>query len=174
MAIEEEDIKKIINEHSTKVSGFVNEFKKFAVKGNVVDLAVGIIIGTAFNNIVQALVKDIITPPIGFFTGKVDFANQYINLSGKGFPSIVAAQAAGAPVIAWGDFLNVLINFFIVSLVIFIAVQQINKLKRNEAEKPVLDIKDCPYCLTSIKQDAVKCPSCTSDLALLIAHHTNQ
>src|SRR5512142_2001088 len=104
-------------------------FKEFALRGNVVDLAIGIIIGAAFNNIVQSLVNDIIMPPIGLLLGRVDFSSLYINLSGQSFPSATAAKQAGAPVIAYGLFINTLINFLIVAFVVFLLVRQINRLR---------------------------------------------
>jgi large conductance mechanosensitive channel len=119
------------------MSGFLKEFREFAVKGNVVDLAVGIIIGVAFGKIVSSLVDDVIMPPIGLLLGQVDFSNLFINLSGQEFASLAAARAAGAPVIAYGSFINTVISFIIVALAVFILVKQINRLKRYAgAEEP--------------------------------------
>ncbi len=108
----------------------LKEFKEFALKGNMLDLAVGIILGTAFGQIITSLVNDIIMPPIGLLLGRVDFANLYINLSDKVYPSLAAAKAAGAPAIAYGVFINNLINFIIVALVLFLLVREINRLRR--------------------------------------------
>ena len=112
------------------MSGFLKEFREFAVKGNVVDLAVGIIIGIAFGKIVSSLVDDVIMPPIGLLLGQVDFSDLFINLSGQEFASLAAARAAGAPVIAYGSFINTIINFVIVAFAVFLLVKQINRLKR--------------------------------------------
>lgn len=114
----------------------LSEFKEFAVKGNVVDMAVGIIIGGAFGGIVNSLVNDVIMPPIGLFLGKVDFANLFIDLSGKGFTALSEAKKAGAPVMAYGQFLNTVINFAIVAFVIFLLIQGINRLRRQAAAAP--------------------------------------
>ena len=112
------------------MSGFLKEFREFAVKGNVVDLAVGIIIGVAFGKIVSSLVDDVIMPSIGLLLGQVDFSDLFINLSGQEFASLAAARAAGAPVIAYGIFVNTIINFVIVAFAVFLLVKQINRLKR--------------------------------------------
>jgi large conductance mechanosensitive channel len=112
------------------MSGFLREFREFAIKGNVVDLAVGIIIGVAFGKIVSSLVDDVIMPPIGLLLGRVDFGNLFINLSEQEFASLAAARAAGAPVVAYGSFINTLINFVIVAFAVFLLVKQINRLKR--------------------------------------------
>jgi large conductance mechanosensitive channel len=112
------------------MSGFLREFREFAIKGNVVDLAVGIIIGVAFGKIVSSLVDDVIMPPTGLLLGRVDFGNLFINLSGQEFASLAAARAAGAPVVAYGSFINTLINFVIVAFAVFLLVKQINRLKR--------------------------------------------
>jgi large conductance mechanosensitive channel len=112
------------------MSGFLREFREFAVKGNVVDLAVGIIIGVAFGKIVSSLVDDVIMPPIGLLLGQVDFSNLFINLSGQEFASLAAARAAGAPVVAYGSFINTVISFVIVAFAVFLLVKQINRLKR--------------------------------------------
>lgn len=140
----------------------IDEFKKFLARGNVIDLAVGIIIGTAFGQIVSSLVKDIVTPPIGLLLGKVDFSNLYINLSGKTYPSLSAAQKAGAPTINYCLFLNHVINFLIIALVIFFAVRLINKLSFKKSDPATT--KSCPYCLSTIPIQATKCAHCTADL----------
>ncbi|MBP1889077.1 large conductance mechanosensitive channel [Clostridium moniliforme] len=145
-----------------------NEFKKFAMKGNVVDLAIGVVIGGAFGKIVTSLVNDIIMPLIGVVVGKVDFSNLYINLSGKHFNSLQEAKAAGAATINYGLFLNNIINFLIIAFSIFLVIRQINKVKKlaikKEAEaKPTT--KTCSYCFTEIPIEAVRCPHCTSKLS---------
>ena len=141
----------------------LKEFKEFAVKGNVVDLAIGIIIGTAFGRIVTSLVSDIVMPPIGLLLGKVDFSNLYINLSGQPYESLKAAQSAGASTINYGLFINVVINFIIVAFVMFLVVKQMNRLKR-QPEPVAPNTKECPFCFTNIPIKATRCPNCTSQL----------
>lgn len=144
------------------------EFKEFAMKGNVVDLAIGVVIGGAFGKIVTSLVNDIIMPVVGSLVGKVDFSNLYINLSGQQFNSLQEAQAAGAATINYGLFLNNLINFLIIAFSIFIVIKQINKLKNFTMKKEEVKVKatekDCPYCYTKIDIKATRCPHCTSVL----------
>jgi large conductance mechanosensitive channel len=118
------------------MSGFFREFKEFAMRGNVVDLAVGIVIGVAFGAIVNSLVEDIIMPPIGLIMGNVDFSDLFINLSGQDYPSLTAARAAGAPVIAYGSFINAVINFIIVAFAIFLVVKGMNQLRRLQEKAP--------------------------------------
>ncbi len=144
--------------------GFISEFKEFAAKGNVIDLAVGFILGAAFGKIVTSLVNDIIMPPIGMLLGGVNFADLFVSLDGKSYPSLAAATAAGAPVIAYGSFINVIIEFLIIALALFFIIKAINRLKREEPPAAP-NTKDCPYCKESIAKEAVRCPHCTSDLA---------
>lgn len=144
--------------------GFISEFKEFAAKGNVIDLAVGFILGAAFGKIVTSLVNDIIMPPIGMLLGGVNFADLFISLDGKSYPSLAAATAAGAPIIAYGSFINVIIEFLIIALALFFIIKAINRLKREEPPAAP-NTKDCPYCKESIAKEAVRCPHCTSDLA---------
>ncbi len=144
--------------------GFIGEFKEFAMKGNVLDMAVGIIIGAAFGSIVNSLVKDIIMPPLGLVLGKVNFTDLFISLDGKTYASLAAAQAAGAPTINYGLFVNTIINFIIVALAIFIVIRKVNAMKRKPAP-PEPNTKECDYCKESIPKAAVRCPHCTSDLA---------
>lgn len=144
--------------------GFISEFKEFAVKGNVIDLAVGFILGAAFGKIVTSLVNDIIMPPIGMLLGGVNFTDLFISLDGKSYASLEIAQAAGAPVIAYGAFVNVIIEFLIIALALFFVIKAINRLKREEPPAAP-NTKDCPYCKESIPKEAVRCPHCTSDLA---------
>lgn len=140
-----------------------NEFKKFVMRGNVLDLAVGIIIGGAFGNIVSSLVDDIIMPPIGLILGKVDFSNLYVALDGSTYASLAAAQEAGAPTLNYGLFINTLINFLIVAFAIFLLIRQVNRLQKPApAAEPTT--KDCPFCKMSIPIEASRCPNCTSQL----------
>jgi len=139
------------------------EFKEFIAKGNVIDLAVGIVIGAAFGKIVTSFVEDILMPPIGLLLGKMDFSNMFINLSGQEFDSLAAAKAAGAATINYGLFLNALINFLIIAFAIFLVVKSVNRLRKaQEAEAPAT--KDCPFCASSIPAAAKRCPQCTSEL----------
>ena len=140
------------------------EFKKFVMRGSVLDLAIGIIIGAAFGKIVSSLVNDIIMPPIGMILGNVDFANLYINLSGGSYDSLKAAQDAGAATINYGVFLNTIIEFIIVALVVFLLVRWINKLVTPPPAPPTPPTKECPYCLTAVPVKASRCPACTSEL----------
>jgi large conductance mechanosensitive channel len=143
----------------------LKEFKEFAIRGNVVDLAIGVIIGSSFGAIVSSLVNDVVMPPIGLLLGKVNFTNLFIDLSGKGFPSVAAAKDAGAATINYGTFINTLINFVIVAFVIFLLVRAINKLKRPPQVKPAApNTKECPYCILAIPIKATRCPNCTSEL----------
>ena len=142
------------------------EFKEFAMRGNVLDMAVGIIIGAAFGTIVTSLVNDVIMPPIGLVVGNVDFSNLFAVLKeGKTagpYSSLASAKAAGAVTLNVGVFINTVINFLIVAFAIFLLIRSINKLKRQEEAAPTT--KDCPYCLTSIPIKATRCAHCTSEL----------
>ena len=146
----------------------LKEFKEFAVKGNAVDMAVGIIIGAAFGAIVTSLVKDLIMPPIGVLTGGLDFSNQYLILKdapgGGAFATAAEAAKAGAVTWNYGNFLTLLVNFLIVAFAVFLLVRAINRLKRPQpgAEAPVS--KDCPYCQMTISIKATRCPHCTSEI----------
>jgi large conductance mechanosensitive channel len=143
----------------------LKEFKEFALKGNVIDLAVGLIIGSAFGKIVTSLVNDIIMPPIGLILGKINFSNLYIDLSGKGYDNLAAAQTAGAPTINYGAFINNVIDFLIVAFVIFLLIRSFNHLRLTQVITPAKPaVKDCPYCFSSIPQKATRCPHCTSEL----------
>jgi len=136
------------------------EFREFAVKGNAVDMTVGIIIGAAFGKIINSFVSDVFMPPIGLLLGKVDFSNLFLNLSGKPYDSLASAKAAGAATINYGLFLNTVIDFTIVAFAIFLLVRQVNRLKRQ----PEPTTKECPYCLSKIPLKATRCSSCTSEL----------
>ena len=151
--------------------GMMKEFKEFAVKGNVVDMAVGIVIGAAFGTIVKSLVADVVMPPIGLLLGDVDFANLFVILKdgaeGVGaYATIAEAQAAGAVTINYGLFINTIISFLIVAFAIFILIKNINKMKKEEEVAPEAEptTKDCPYCYSTISISATRCPNCTSNL----------
>lgn len=139
------------------------EFKEFIMRGNVMDMAVGIVIGAAFGKIVTSFVNDILMPPIGLLLGKVDFSNLFITLSGDSYPTLAEAQKAGAVVLKYGVFINTIIDFIIVALAIFLVIKQINRLKRAPAPK-MADTKECPFCFSTIPLKAVRCPQCTSEL----------
>ncbi len=144
----------------------LKEFKAFIMRGNVLDLAVAVVIGAAFGPIITSLVNDIVMPPIGLLLGHIDFKDLFISLSDKSFPTLAAAKAAGAPVIAYGQFMNTVVNFVIVAFVIFLVVRSAAKLQRKPAEAPAAPTtKDCPYCCTSIAIAAKRCPNCTSQLS---------
>jgi len=144
------------------------EFKEFAIKGNVIDMAVGIIIGAAFGTIVNSLVQDVIMPPIGLLLGNVDFSNLFAVLKeGKvtgPYASVAVAKSAGAVTINFGVFINTIISFVIVAFAVFLLVRTINKLRREEAPPPVPTTKECAYCFSKIPIKATRCPSCTSEL----------
>ncbi|WP_216671600.1 large conductance mechanosensitive channel protein MscL [Saccharibacillus qingshengii] len=154
--------------------GIIKEFKEFAMRGSVIDLAVGVIIGAAFGKIVTSLVNDIIMPPIGKLLGGVDFADLFYNLDpdivladGSAVRTLAQAQQAGAAVIAYGQFINNVIDFLIVAFCIFLLVKGINMLKRKEHDKPAPEkaTRECPHCLSEISAKASRCPHCTSELA---------
>jgi large conductance mechanosensitive channel len=139
------------------------EFKEFVMKGNVLDMAVGIIIGVAFGKIITSFVSDILMPPLGLLLGKMDFSNMFINLSGQSYPTIAAAKAAGAATLNYGIFINTIIDFLIVASAIFLLVRQVNKMKRAPAAAAPTT-KDCPFCALAIPIPAKRCPHCTSQL----------
>ena len=144
---------------------FMAEFKKFALKGNMIDLAVGVIIGGAFNALVSSLVNDIIMPALSIFTGKMDFANWFLALDGNTYETIEAAKEAGVATINYGNFISGIINFIIMAFVVFMIVRAINKLKKDEPAAPAAPTtKKCPFCKTDIPLEATKCPHCTSTL----------
>lgn len=141
------------------------EFKEFAMRGNVVDMAVGIIMGAAFGKIVTSFVGDILMPPLGLILGKVDFSNLFINLSGKSYASLAEAKAAGAATVNAGLFINTVIDFILVAFAIFLLVKQVNRLKRQpEAVAAAPTTKECLFCLSTIPVKATRCPHCTSEL----------
>ena len=139
------------------------EFKEFIARGNVIDLAVGIIIGAAFGKIITSLVNDIVMPPIGLLLGGVDFQNLFINLSDRNFDKLADAKAAAAPTINYGVFINTILEFLIVAFVVFLVVKSINRMHRQPEELPPT-VKACPFCISSIPVQATRCPSCTSQL----------
>jgi large conductance mechanosensitive channel len=141
----------------------LKEFKEFAMRGNVLDMAVGIIIGAAFGRIVTSLVNDVIMPPIGLVLGRVDFSSLFVNISGTSYPTLAAAKAAGAATINYGSFLNTVIDFLIVAFVIFLFVRQVNRWQKP-APAAAPTTKECPYCHTSIPLQATRCPNCTSEI----------
>ncbi len=141
----------------------LNEFKKFAMKGNVLDMAVGVVIGAAFGKIISSFVNDVLMPPIGLLLGKVDFSNLFINLSGKTFETLGEAKKAGAATLNYGLFINTILDFIIIAFAVFLLVKQVNRFKK-EAPPPTPDAKECPYCFSSIPMKAVRCPQCTSQL----------
>lgn len=150
----------------------LKEFKEFAMRGNVVDMAVGIIIGAAFGSIIKSMVADIIMPPIGLFLGNVDFTDLFVTLragaeSPGPYATLAAAREAGAVTVNFGVFANEVISFLIVAFAVFLLVRSINRLKRQEepAPAPAPTTKECPYCLTSIAIKATRCPACTSQLS---------
>ena len=140
----------------------LKEFKKFIMRGNVVDLAIGVIIGGAFGKIITSLVNDIIMPPIGLILGKVDFSNLFFTLSGEKFDTLARAQEAGAVTLNIGLFINALIDFLIIALAIFVLVKQLNKLEKKDETKVEKTTKKCPFCLTEIPLEATRCSACTS------------
>ena len=140
------------------------EFKKFIMRGNVMDLAIGVIIGAAFGKIVTSLVGDVLMPVIGLVAGKMDFSNFFVSLNGQGYPTLAAAKAAGAPTLNYGLFVNTVIEFLIIAFVIFMIVKQVNRIMPPPPPPPPAEVKDCPQCCTKIPAQAKRCPACTSTL----------
>lgn len=148
---------------SMKENYMIKEFKQFIMRGNVIDMAVGIIIGAAFGKIVSSLVDDVIMPPLGLIMGKVDFSNLFINLSSTEVATFAEAKALGLPIIAYGAFLNAVVNFLIVGFAIFMLIKQVNRLVPKHEEVTTEPYR-CPYCFSEIKEEATRCPHCTSEL----------
>jgi len=140
----------------------LKEFKEFIARGNVIDLAVAVVIGAAFGKIVASLVEGVIMPPIGLALGKVDFSNLFIDLSGQNPVSLADAQLRGLPVIAYGRLFNDVINFLIIGFIVFLIIKAVNRLKAEPPPPP--NTKDCPRCLTAIPLGATRCAACCSDL----------
>jgi large conductance mechanosensitive channel len=141
----------------------LKEFKEFIARGNVIDLAVAVIMGAAFGPIVTSLVNDIIMPPVGMAMGSIDFKDMFISLGEGNYPTLAAAREAGSPVVAYGMFINAVINFLIVSFAIFILVKQVNRMKKP-APAAAPATKDCPFCLSAVPIKATRCGHCTSEL----------
>jgi large conductance mechanosensitive channel len=142
----------------------LKEFREFALRGNVVDLAIGVIIGAAFGKIVTSFVNDILMPPLGLLLGRVDFSNLFINLSSQHYQTLAEAKQAGAATLNYGAFINTVIDFTIVAFAIFLLIQQVNRLTRREKVAEAPTTKPCPYCATQIPLPAIRCPNCTSPL----------
>ena len=142
----------------------LKEFKEFAMRGNVLDLAVGVVIGAAFGKIVASLVDDVIMPPIGRLLGHVDFSNLFVSLSDKSFDTLAAAKAAGAPTLNYGNFINTIINFLIVAFAIFLLVRTVNRWTTKPAAPAAPTTKDCPQCAMAVPLAATRCGHCTSQL----------
>ena len=144
------------------------EFKEFAMRGNVVDMAVGIVIGAAFGGIVNSFVSDVIMPPVGLFLGSVDFSSLFLVLKeGKvagPYESLAPAKAAGAVTLNYGVFFNTIISFLIITFAVFLLIKNINRMKKKEDASAVPTTKECPYCLSAVPLKAVRCPQCTSEL----------
>ena len=148
-----------------KSKGFWSEFKEFAVRGDAVDLAMGVIIGWAFTAIVNSLVNDILMPLIGAATGGLDFSEWFVSLDGTHYETLAEAEEAGAAILSYGNFITAIINFIIVALVIFIVFKKLLAAKKEVEEKPAAPTeKECPYCKSTINIDATRCPHCTSEL----------
>ena len=153
-----------------KVGGpkFLRDFKEFALRGSVLDMAVGIVLGVAFGRIITSFVDDILMPPLGLLLGHVDASNLFISLTGKHFDTLAAAKAAAAPTLNYGVFLNNVLNFLLVAFAIFVLVRQVNRFRRAQ-EAPAPTTKDCPYCLSAVPLKATRCPHCTSQLGAVPA-----
>jgi large conductance mechanosensitive channel len=142
----------------------LKEFREFTLRGNVLDMAVGIIIGAAFGKIITSFVNDILMPPIGLLLGNVDFSNLFVSLSGQSYATLAEAQAAGAATINYGLFINTVLDFVIVAFVVFLLVRQVNRTRREEEAPPAEPTKECPYCLSVVPLKATRCSHCTSEL----------
>ena len=142
----------------------LKEFREFVMRGNVMDLAVGVIIGAAFGKIVSSLVSDLIMPPIGLLLNGVNFSDLFVSLNGQAYATLTEAQAAGAPTLNYGAFFNNVIDFLIIALVIFLMVRAVNRLQRQAPVAAPATTKDCPFCFSAISIKASRCPNCTSQL----------
>jgi large conductance mechanosensitive channel len=144
----------------------LKEFKEFALRGNVVDMAVGVIIGGAFGKIVSSMVSDVLMPPLGLVLGKVDFTSLFVSLGGEQYPSLAAAKTAGAPTLNYGVFLQHTFDFVILAFVVFLLVQQVNRLRPKHVEPP--KTRDCPLCFSAIPKQATRCAHCTSEVSPVV------
>ena len=160
---EQARLKELEEKVEKKARGFLTEFKQFATKGNVIDMAIGVIIGSAFTKIVNSLVNDVITPSLSILTGKIDFSNLFVALDGIKYETIDAAKEAGATVINYGQFLTNIVDFLMVALCLFIFFKVFFKARRKEEAKPITT-KKCPHCLSEIPLEATRCAHCTSEL----------
>lgn len=149
----------------------IKEFKEFVMRGNVLDLAIGIIIGAAFSAVITSFVNDILMPPIGMVLGGVDFSNLFISLDGVDYESLAVAQEAGAATINYGLFIMAVIDFLIVALVLFLIIRQVNRLRATEEEEAPAEptTRECPYCRSEIAIEASRCPQCTSELEAVVS-----
>ena len=143
----------------------LKEFKAFALRGNVLDLAVGVILGAAFGKVVSSFVDDILMPPLGLLLGHVDFTQLFVDLSRHGYATLAEAQAASAPVLRYGLFLNTVVNFLLVALAIFLLIKQVQRLLPAPAAPPADETRECPSCVSRIHHRARRCPHCTSEVA---------
>jgi large conductance mechanosensitive channel len=152
-------------------SKVIKEFKEFAMKGNMIDLAIGVIIGGAFGKVVTSIVNDIVMPPIGLLLGRVNFSGLFVSLNGVSYESLAKAKEANAPTLNYGLFINTALDFLIVALVIFFVVKQLNRLRKKQeaAPAPQKNTKDCPECLSEIPEKAVRCKFCTARLEMAAA-----
>ena|ERR1022692_2628067 len=142
----------------------LKDFKEFIMRGNVLDLAIAVIVGAAFGAIVNSMVSDVLMPPMGLVLGHVDFKDLFLSLNGQTYASLAAAKAAGAPVLAYGQFINTVINFLVIAFVVFLVVKQVSRFKKPASAPAAPATKECPYCASTIAEKAVRCPQCTSDL----------
>lgn len=140
----------------------LKDFKAFVLRGNVLDLAVGIIVGGAFGKIVSSFVADVLMPPIGLIIGKVDFTNLFVSLNGQSYPSLAEAKKAGAPTLNYGSFINSAVDFVIIAFAVYLVVRAVNRMMPKEAPTPAPAARDCPQCLMSIPAAAKRCGHCTS------------
>lgn len=162
---EQERLKELKEKAEKKSKSFLTEFKQFATKGNVIDMAIGVIIGTAFTKIVNSLVNDVITPSLSVLTGKIDFSSLFVALDGVKYETIDAAKEAGATIINYGQFLTNIVDFLMVALCLFIFFKVFFKARRKKEEEPKpVTTKKCPYCLSEIPLEASRCAHCTSEL----------
>ncbi len=144
--------------------GMLGQFRDFAMRGNMLDMAVGIIVGAAFGRVVSSFVSDILMPPIGLLSGHSDFSNKFINLSGHAYTTLAEAKAAGAATLNYGVFFNALSDFLIVAFTVFMLIRQVNRLKSEQQDSVALT-RECPFCLSAVAIKATRCPHCTSALA---------